>query len=319
MRDFLRRLTGEHREASDPHVAGAPFSRAELPALLGEQPGLAAFVAGTSDDVGPEFGSGPLAEAGVWLTFLGDQSRADAAFRAAADAALRDAQLGTEAGVAYARREPIPVRAAAEGGAFLALAGDARSATRIWQQMLAQYSPLAGADEADAAGAAQQTWAMWEARVQEIDRLGPAAERKPEDEPLDPSKLGYMSVYLAYGALRTNAVDAAARFLQREASLAAAVPGPQSRSYYRELLSFVGMLADILRGLEGALSGRRQPAPDKPVRAYVATRLPVALALVLDLQREFPSSMPSILPPADLTDALTGRALRRLNERGTKR
>ena len=155
-------------------------------------------------------------------------------------------------------------------------------------------------------------------RKEEVDRLGPVAARQPEDEPLDPCKLGYMSVYLAYGALRTEAVDTALRFLEREVALAATVPTEHSRTYYRDLLSFVSLLGAILRGVEASIRGGGQKSLDKPLRAYVATRLPEALALTIDLQRAFPKVMPTVLPPADLTEMLGRRALRRLQERDTR-
>src|SRR5262245_39625521 len=62
-------------------IPGAPFTRQELPALLGETGGLAEFVAGRSDQVPPRSGVLSLAEAGLWLTFVGDAARAPAAFR----------------------------------------------------------------------------------------------------------------------------------------------------------------------------------------------------------------------------------------------
>jgi hypothetical protein len=138
MRDLFRRLvsggappraagsaeataasSGQHSHA----IPGAPFTRDELPAVLGEDPPLAECVAGRSDVVSPEFGKLALVEAGLWLTFLRDQPRANAAFEAAANLEVREAQLGSPEGVAMARFEGLPVSAGARAGTFLSLPG----------------------------------------------------------------------------------------------------------------------------------------------------------------------------------------------------
>src|SRR5262245_54038961 len=151
MQDLFRRLVGGRQEpaqqpsgsggngapadgarptpgATPGAIPGAPFTRQELPALLGETGDLAEFVAGRSDQVSPKSGVLSLIEAGLWLTFVGDGARAAAAFRAAAVALRPQALLGAADALARARREPLPVEAGTKAGLCLALAGDEEGA-----------------------------------------------------------------------------------------------------------------------------------------------------------------------------------------------
>ena len=330
MQDLFRRLAGGRPVPRDEPpapatsgerdvrqaVPGAPFSRDELPALLGERPGLAEFVAGRSDAVSEEFGVLPLVEAGVWLTLLGDGDRAARAFRAAAGALQPQAALDAADALALARRESLPVEAGVKAGAFLALAGEPGEAERVWRRCVSLYEPLAGA--AGAAGAAEETadrvWRAWQARVGEIERGGPDAARAPEDEPLDPATLGRVCVYLAYARLRRGEPDPAGTLLDVEAALRAAAPDAKLKRYYGDLLFLVDSLAGVLRGIVAQPAGGGARSLETAVRAFLKTRHPEAQALTLDLQRAFPERVPVLLPPADLTEALSARARKRLEE-----
>jgi hypothetical protein len=313
MRDLFRRLAGGSGESRGTPIPGAPFTREELPALLGEHGGLAEFVAGRSDTVLPEFGTLPLVEAGLWLTLMNDPARARGAFEAAASNELRDAQLGSTAGVVMARLEALPVSSGAKADTYLSLAGDANRARDVWLQALAQYEPVAFGDDAseDLTDNAARSWLLWEDRLDEIDQAEPGtAERAREDEPLDPAKLGMMSVFLALAALRVDQAERARRLLEWDSALAAAAPRARSRKHYHMFM--VDMLSDILHALGESAS---LPSLEKAARKYLATRHPEALAITLDLQRALPLSMPALLPPADLTEALSAYARKRLTEK----
>ena len=328
MQDLFRRLVGGR--SGPPHDApagpgspppggpasGAPFTRDELPALLGEKPALAEFVAGRSDSVPESAGVLPLAEAGLWLTFFGDAPRAAAAFRAAAAALRPEARIGAADALALAGRESLPVEAGAKVGLYLALAGDEAAARRFWQDTVEQYGPLvdpAAAPAALAAGA----WSAWRERLDEIERGGPGVNRAPDAEPRDPAKLGRIGAFLSYALLRLGDSGRASALLDLEAALRTAAPDAQLKRYYADTGTLSGALAAVLRGIvrpDAPAGGKGAPSLAAALRSYLKPPHPEAQAFTLDLQRAFPDRVPAVLPPADLTEALGGRARKRLEE-----
>jgi hypothetical protein len=305
---------GEHTPGE--RIPGAPFTRDELPALLGEKPALAEFVAGRSDAVSEASGVLPLAEAGLWLTFLGDAPRAAAAFRAAAAAQRPEARYGAADALALARRESLPVEAGVKDGLYLALAGDEAEARRAWLRTVEQYGSLVdlpGAPEALAASA----WSAWRERLAEIERGGPGVNREPDAEPHDPAKLGRISAFLSYAVLRLGDSARAAVLLDLEAAVRAAAPDARLKRYYADTAALAGGLTGVLRGIvrADAPPAAKGAGPlAAALRAYLQPPHPEAQAFTLDLQRAFPDRVPAVLPPADLTEALGGRARKRLEE-----